>query len=121
MVLPQLPQKFLLQVYPVETQEAYEKVMRFTAEDLKNLMDEFEGLPEEHKAYALKIFRLRGKELEGIQQEFIDEKGELIEQTHLPGNKPMELVNETSSSRSRSKSKKTENANDDKDRSLEEI
>ena len=112
---------YLFSVYPVETQEAYEKVMRFTAEDLKNLMDEFEGLPEEHKAYALKIFRLRGKELEGIQQEFIDEKGELIEQTHLPGNKPMELVNETSSSRSRSKSKKTENANDDKDRSLEEI
>lgn len=114
---------YLFSAHPIETQKAYEKVMRFTAEDLKNLMDEFEGLPEEHKAYALKIFRLRGKELEGVQQEFIDEKGNLIEQKHLPGNKPMELVNRTNRSRSQSKSKKSADTNDsdDKELSLEEM
>ena len=97
---------YLFSAYPVETQKAYEKVMKFTVTDLQNLMNECEDLPEEHKAYALRIFRLRTKEIEGIQEEYIDEKGQPIKQTYLPGNKAMELTKGQSGSRSRSKKDK---------------
>ena len=82
---------YLFSAYPEETQKAYEKVMEFTTQDLLELMEECEGLPEENKAYAARIFRLRGREMEAVQQEYIDENGKPIKQI-LPGNKPMELV-----------------------------
>lgn len=82
---------YLFSTYPEEAQKAYEKVMKFTEHDLLDLMAECEGLPREHQAYAARIFRLRGRELEAIQQEYIDENGNPKEQI-LPGNKPMELV-----------------------------
>lgn len=97
---------YLFSKYPEETQKAYEKVMSFTERDLLDLMAECEGLPREHQAYAARIFRQRGKELEAIQQEYIDENGKPIEQI-LPGDKPMELVRGVGGSASRKKEAQT--------------
>ena len=98
---PSAMMTYLFSTYPMETQKAYEKVTKFTIEDLKEIMDECEGLPETHKAYALRIFNLRKKEIEAVQQEFIDKHGNPIEQKHLPGNKPNEHVKGTGGSNSR--------------------
>ena len=89
---------YLFSTYPMETQKAYEKVAKFTVKDLEELMDECEGLPETHKAYALRIFKLRSREIETIEQEFIDKEGKPILQKHLPGNKPNEHVKGSGSS-----------------------
>lgn len=96
---------YLFSAYPKETQEAYNKVMSFKLKDLLQIMEECEGLPEENKAYAARIFRLRGREIEAIQQEYIDEHGQVIDQI-LPGNKPMELVKGTSGSSGKNKTSK---------------
>lgn len=98
---------YLFSKYPEETQKAYEKVMSFTERELLDLMAECEGLPREHQAYAARIFRLRGRELEAIQKEYIDENGKPIEQI-LPGDKPMELVRGTGGSSSRKKEARTD-------------
>ena len=94
---------YLFSKYPKETQKAYEKVTRFTVEDLEELMNECEGLPETHKAYALRIFKIRSREIETIQQEFIDKDGNPIEQKYLPGSKKNEHVKGTGSSNSRNR------------------
>ena len=74
---------YLFSNYPKETQKAYEKIMKFTESDLIEIMSECEGLPKEHQAYAARIFRLRGKEIETIQEEFIDKNGKPKEQKYL--------------------------------------
>lgn len=91
---------YLFTAYPEEAQKAYEKVMKFTEKDLLEIMEQCEGLPREHQAYAARIFRLRGRELEAIQQEYIDSEGKPKEQI-LPGNKPMELIKGSGNSNSR--------------------
>ena len=117
---PSAMMAYLFSAYPIETQKAYEKVSKFSLEDLEELMDECEGLPDTHKAYASRIFKLRTREIETIQEEFIDKNGKPIEQKHLPGNKINEHVKGTGNSSSRKKSSKSETSNEKEGPSLDD-
>lgn len=90
---------YLFTTYPYETKKAYDKMAQFTDNDLIQIMDECEGLSELHNAYALKIFRLRQRELQTIKEEYFDVNGNLTMPNILPGNKPMEIIRTRSSSK----------------------
>ena len=66
--------RYLFDKYPEETQKAYEKVMQIEREDLVNLMEECEGLPDIHKEYALEIFDERQQGFMEIKSRVDSEK-----------------------------------------------
>lgn len=83
---------YLFTTYPEETKKAYDKISNFKENDLIEIMEQCEGLPDVYKEYASKIFRMRQRELEAIKEEYVDANGNLIPQGLLPGNKPMEIL-----------------------------
>lgn len=89
---------YLFTTYPEETKKAYDKISSFKETDLVEIMDQCEGLSDLYKAYALRIFRIRQREIRAVKEEYIDKNGNLIPQGVLPGNKPMEILPKTNGS-----------------------
>ncbi len=68
----------LFKAYPKESEIAYGKVRKFTQTDLTALLEDFEGLDDIHKGYALKIFKTRDEEIRGVYSEHMKAKNSPI-------------------------------------------
>lgn len=61
--------KYLLQKYPEEMRSSLADIGRYTHSDLIEVMNSCEGLSEEHKAFASKIFLDREKSIQKLLEE----------------------------------------------------
>ncbi len=64
--------KYLLKKYPEQTKKAVEAVNSFTVEDLKEILNNIEGISEERKKFTIDVFNERDKNVKEIYREYLD-------------------------------------------------
>lgn len=73
--------KYIFEKYPKQAEKSYEKLNKFTSEDLENELNSYSRMSDAHKKFALRSFEIRSKRFEEIYQEHL-KKQELSHQEH---------------------------------------